>query len=119
MDALLLLQKAAKLLPLFLNERTIMDEFLERQFAQMRFQIIDFRSMKISLNDFLSRVEGISRVIGDEFWSEIIFPHVCELEQINVDIIEDHRELTLFEKSQVEKIISQIESDIKRWVINP
>jgi hypothetical protein len=86
-----------------------MNDFTQRQCQQAFIAIENFRSGKGGLNTFMSRIEGISRVLGDDFWAEKIFPHALTLEQINAEVIESHRALTLSEREQVEALISKIE----------
>jgi len=63
-----------------------MDEFRERQLAQVRFGIADYRDGKISLHALLSRLEGAARAVGEDFLEQLVFPAAFELEQINADL---------------------------------
>jgi hypothetical protein len=91
-----------------------MDEFKARQLAQMHFAIADFREKKISLKVLLSRLEGAARAVGQEFWEQNVFDTVLELEQINADLLEEHRALTPSEQMQVETLIAQLESQLSQ-----
>lgn len=87
-----------------------MDNFKSRQLAQMHFGISDFRAGKISLNALLSRLEGAARAVGQSFWEDKVFVTALDLEQINADLIEEHRALTTSEKTQVESLLTRLES---------
>ena len=91
-----------------------MDEFRKRQFAQIRFGIIDFREGKIGLNMLLSRLEGAARAVGQAFWEEEIFATALELEQINADLVDEGRTLTLPEQAQVEELINRLEKRLSQ-----
>lgn len=89
-----------------------MDEFKARQLAQMHFGIADFREGKISLGTLLSKLEGVARVVGQEFWEQNVFDTAWVLEQINADVVEERRTLTPSEQTQVESLIAQLEKKL-------
>jgi hypothetical protein len=87
-----------------------MSEFEERQVALAHTQFDDFRRGSIDLDALLKKIEGIARALGEDFWSDLIFAHALDLEQINSLIIEERRGLNKFELEYVEKIIKKIEA---------
>ena len=86
-----------------------MDDFTERQLAQMRFGIADFRERKIELNTLLARLEGAARALSQKFWGQTVFDIAVELEQFNADVIEEQRPLTSEESPQVETLLTRLE----------
>lgn len=91
-----------------------MDEFKDRQLVQMRFGISDFREGKISLGVLLSRLEGAARAFGQEFWEQEVFATALDLEQINVDVVEERRGLTVSEQMHVESLIAELEGRLNQ-----
>lgn len=87
-----------------------MNEFLNRQFAQIRQSVIDYKNSEISLNSLINRIEAIGRIIGDEFWDKQMFPIVLDLERINSEIIDKHRQLSESESTKINIILNQLEN---------
>jgi hypothetical protein len=90
-----------------------MDEFIGRQLAQLRFAVADFRSKKMALGHFLSRLEGVSRAMGDDFWERQIFSIALELEQINTDLVEGRRIPTAAEDEHIESLLRQLDLHLR------
>jgi hypothetical protein len=86
-----------------------MDEFIGRQLAQLRFAVADFRGKKMRLSQFLSRLEGVSRAMGDDFWERQVFKIALELEQINADLVEERRMPTAAEDEDIESLLKQLD----------
>jgi len=87
-----------------------MNEFKSRQLTQMRFAIADFREGAIPFNVLLFKLEGAAHAVGREFWEQNVFDTSLVLEQINADVVEERRPLTLSEQAQVKGLISAQES---------
>ena len=87
-----------------------MDDFVKRQLTQMRFQVADFRSGKISLNTFLTQIETLARMVDEKLWAEAIYPIAFELEQINADLVEERRKPTPEESKMLEELLLKLES---------
>jgi hypothetical protein len=90
-----------------------MDEFIGRQLAQLRFAVADFRSKKMALSQFLSRLEGVSRAMGDDFWERQAFGIALELEQINTDLVEECRIPTAAEDEHIESLLKQLDPHLR------
>jgi hypothetical protein len=86
-----------------------MNDFILRQCSQIHLKVTDFRQGALSLNSLIQSLEGLTRAIGDEFWSDKVFPLVLDLERINSELIDKKRKPTIEELRYVERCLSEIE----------
>jgi hypothetical protein len=86
-----------------------MDDFILRQCSQIHCKVAEFRQGSLSLSSLILCLEGLSRAIGDEFWSDKVFPLVLDLERVNSELIDKTRLPTIEEMRYVERCISEIE----------
>lgn len=86
-----------------------MDEFVERQIAQLRFQIPDYREGRLSLGSLIGRIETLARGIGMSFWEEGVSPIAYELELINSELIDKKREASTDERQDIERLLQALE----------
>jgi hypothetical protein len=89
-----------------------MNEFVERQFTQLRFQIADYRKGHLGLAGLASRVEALARAVGGAFWEVGVAPIAYDLELINSEVIDKNRALSLEEHEEVERQLRILESVI-------
>jgi hypothetical protein len=86
-----------------------MDEFVERQIAQFRFQITDYREGRLSLSSLIWRIETLARGIGMSFWEERVSPIAYDLELINSESIDKKREVSTNERQDIERLLQSLE----------
>jgi hypothetical protein len=86
-----------------------MDEFIERQIKQLRFQIADYRERRLNLGSLISRIEGLARAVGGSFWDEDVSPIAYELELINSELIDKNREASSSERQDIERLLLRLE----------
>ena len=91
-----------------------MNEYILRQHNQMRFKIADFRQGTLGLNGLIQQLEGLARAVGEEFWSEVIFPFVLDLERINSELLDKRRNLTSDEQDEVARLLTAVEARLLR-----
>ncbi|NVM86785.1 hypothetical protein FHT32_000408 [Variovorax sp. SG517] len=89
-----------------------MDEFLKRQITVLRKLIEDYRQKSLALNALIQRIEGVNTVVANERWSNAIFPIVLSLEQVNAIVLEEKRELSVAETTEVEGSLLALEAFI-------
>ncbi|MGJ7609244.1 hypothetical protein ACSFA7_33265 [Variovorax sp. LT1R20] len=92
-----------------------MDDFLVRQISVLRKLINDYRQKEVGLNTLIQRIEGINSALGNEAWSDSVFPIVLSLEQVNAAIVEARRGLTAAESAEVESSLLELEARIKSF----
>lgn len=90
-----------------------MNDFFVRQVAILRNLIEDYHQNAINLNVLIQRIEGINGVLGNETWSDAVFPIVLSLEQVNAAALEARRGLTAAETAAVESSLLELEALIK------
>lgn len=91
-----------------------MNEYILRQHAQMHFKIADFRQGALTLNGLLQQLEGLARAVGEEFWSEVLFPLVLDLERINSELLDKSRDMTSDEQDEVARLLMAVEARLLR-----
>ena len=89
-----------------------MDEFIERQLTQLRFQIADYRQGQLGLGGLTSRVEALARAVGGSFWEQGVSPIAYDLELINSEVIDKNRALSPEEHEEVERQLRALEGVI-------
>ena len=87
-----------------------MNEFLNRQIAQIQFAISDFREGELDLNALVHRLEAIGNALGGALWKEQLFPLVVNLEGINSELIDKKRTMNSKEQEQVNAILKLLET---------
>lgn len=87
-----------------------MNEFLNRQIAQIQFAISDFREGELDLNALVHRLEAIGNALGGALWGEQLFPLVVDLEGINSELIDKKRTMNSKEQEQVNAILKLLET---------
>ncbi len=87
-----------------------MDEFVERQITQLRFQITDYREGGLSLGSLIGRIEALARGIGISFWEDGVSPIAYELELINSELIDKKREASTDERQDIERLLLALET---------
>jgi 3,4-dihydroxy-2-butanone 4-phosphate synthase len=86
-----------------------MDDFLKRQLSLIQQAVSDYRTVALSLNQLVQRVEAIGNAIGGKLWEERLFEIVVDLERVNSEIIDKDRQMTLGERERVMGMLSQLE----------
>lgn len=86
-----------------------MDEFVERQIAQFKFQVTDYRAGRLSLGSLIGRIETLARGIGMPFWEERVSPIAYELELINSELIDKKREASTNERDDIDRLLQALE----------
>jgi hypothetical protein len=92
-----------------------MDEFFGRQLVVFRRLLSDYRAGALGLNALIQRIEGVGNVLGVEAWTDVTFPIVLSMEQINASVIDAKTELTEADKASVEKSLLELEALIDRF----
>ena len=87
-----------------------MGDFTARQYAQMRFKIRDYRQGALGLNELIQQLEGLARIVGDDFWCDQVFPLVADLEGINSELIDKRRDATPAERTEIERLLTCVEA---------
>jgi hypothetical protein len=90
-------------------------EFEERQLLLVGAIIANFRKKEISLNRLIGDIEGVSKALGEIFWSTSIFPHVLNLELINSELIDKNRTATASELVSIEETLKAIEEIVTAY----
>ena len=91
-----------------------MDESLHRQLSLIQQAVVDYRGNLLSLNQLVCRIEAIGNAIGGELWDQQLFEIVVDLERINSELIDKHRQMTLLEQERVNGILGQLEAIASR-----
>lgn len=86
-----------------------MDDFKNRQVVLVKLKIQDFHSGVLGLNSLIQQLEGLARVIGDDFWCNQAFPIVADLEGINSELIDKRRAATPSERAEIDHLLSCLE----------
>lgn len=89
-----------------------MNIFLARQTAVLLELINDYREGALSLNKLIQRIEGVGAVIGSDIWTDLLFPLVLSMEEINAVTLNANRSLTEIEKIKIEISLLELEAVI-------
>lgn len=86
-----------------------MDDFVCRQTDLILAKVGDFRRGALSLSALIQQVEGLSHAIGEQFWSDKVFPIALDLERVNSELIDKRRLPTTEELKFIEQCLSELE----------
>ncbi len=87
-----------------------MNDFRERQIRQLHFKVMDYRQGVLGLDSLIKDLEGLARLIDEQFWTEKMFPICLNLESINSEAIDKKRKLTLEQIAKIEASLKEVDS---------
>lgn len=95
--------------------RAYMDDNIQRQLFLLCQLLDDYLSKKISLNTLINKIEAITALIDNKEWTELMYPFLLELEQINASKINNKEDLSLKDQLYINILVTKRLAEIDNF----